>query len=233
MDHIRLKVSDGTEMQAVVAAPPSGNGAGLLVFQEAFGVNRHIRNVVQRYADHGFTAIAPELFHRSAPPGFEGSYGDFESIKPHFASITTDGLIADMRAAYEWLTKSAKIAADRIAAVGYCMGGRCSYIANSELPLAAAISYYGGGIVPDLLDRAQRQHGPLLMFWGGRDAHIPPEQYRAVADALTAANADHVQVVFSTADHGFNCDERPSYNESASREALSLGLEFLAVQGVL
>lgn len=221
-------------MEAAVARPPSGPGPGLIVLQEAFGVNHHIRNVAERYAARaGVTAIAPELFHRTAPPGFEGRYGDFDAIRPHMAALTTPGLAADMRAAYDWLVQQAKIPPSRIAAVGYCMGGRCAYLANSELPLAAAISYYGGGIAPDMLDRAARQHGPLLMFWGGLDQHIPAEQHRAVADALTAAGADHVQVVFSKADHGFNCDERPSYNESASREALSLVLEFLRVNGVL
>lgn len=234
MDRVRLKIADGTEMEAVVARPKGAPGPGLLVLQEAFGVNHHIRNVAQRYADRGFLAIAPELFHRSAPDGWEAGYGgDFDAIRPHMAALTPQGLIADMRAAYDWLVGEGKIERTRVAAVGYCMGGRCAYLANSELPLAAAISYYGGGIAPDMLDRASKQHGPILMFWGGLDSHIPPEQYRAVADALTAAGADHVQVVFSKADHGFNCDERPSYNESASREALSLVLEFLRVRGVL
>lgn len=233
MERVKLNVSDGTLMEAVVVRSGAVEAPGLLVLQEAFGVNQHIRNVAERYAKIGFTTIAPELFHRTAPPGWEGSYGDFESVRQHFAGLTTEGLIADMRAAYEWLGKEAKIAPQRIAAVGYCMGGRCSYLANSELPLAAAISYYGGGIAPDLLDRASRQHAPILMFWGGLDQHIPPEQYRAVADALTAAAADHTQVVFAKAEHGFNCDARPSYNESASREALALVLEFLRVRGVL
>ena len=230
MERVKLTISDGTVMEAVVARSGSVEAPGLLVLQEAFGVNQHIRNVAERYAKFGFTAIAPELFHRTAPPGWEGSYGDFEAIRPHSAALTPQGLIADMRAAYEWLTNEAKVVPQRIAAVGYCMGGRCAYLANSELPLAAAVSYYGGGIAPDLLDRASKQHAPILMFWGGLDQHITPEHYRAVADALTAAGADHTQVVFSKADHGFNCDVRPSYNESASREALALVLEFFRVR---
>ncbi len=220
-------------MGAVVERPAGKAGAGLLVLQEAFGVNGHIRNVARRYADLGFTAIAPEFFHRTAPAGFEAPYTEFDSIREHMAALTPQGLVADMRAAYDWLTGEAQIAPARIAAVGYCMGGRCAYLANGELALAAAVSYYGGGIAPDLLDRTTTQHGPLLMFWGGLDAHIPPEQHRAVADALTAAGAEHTQVVFSNADHGFNCDERPSYNASASREALALVLEFFRVRGVL
>ncbi len=220
-------------MEAVVERPTSKAGAGLLVLQEAFGVNGHIRNVARRYADLGFTAIAPELFHRTAPAGFEAAYTEFDSIREHMAALTPQGLVADMRAAYEWLADEAQIAPERIAAVGYCMGGRCAYLANGELALAAAVSYYGGGIAPDFLDRAGKQHGPLLMFWGGLDKHILPEQYRAVADALTAAGVDHEQVVFAKADHGFNCDERPAYNASASRQALALVLEFFRARGVL
>ncbi len=221
-------------MEAFVARPSGAAGPGLLVLQEAFGVNAHIRAVAQRYADLGFTAIAPELFHRTAAPGWEAPYGgDFSAIQPHFAGLTPQGLIADMRAAYRWLCDDAKIAPRRIAAIGYCMGGRCAYLANSELPLAAAISYYGGGIAPDLLDRAATQHAPLLMFWGGADKHIGEDQRRAVGHALDAAGKHHAQVVFSWADHGFNCDARPSYDASASREALALVLETLRANRVL
>jgi carboxymethylenebutenolidase len=219
-------------MQAFVARSERP-GPGLIVLQEAFGVTGHIREVAQRYAHLGFTAIAPELFHRTAPPGFEGSYTDYDSIRPHASALTTSDLLTDIRAAFDWLEKQAQIPAKRIAALGYCMGGRCAYLANSELPLGAAVSYYGGGIAPDLLDRAAKQHGPILMFWGGLDKHIPPEQYRAVADALGAAGADHEQVVFAKADHAFNRDGGPSYNEGAARQALALVVEFFRVLGFL
>ncbi|HEY9085613.1 MAG TPA: dienelactone hydrolase family protein [Candidatus Tyrphobacter sp.] len=225
-----LAVADGTAMEAFVAHPSGGGGPGLLVLQEAFGVNAHIRSVAERYAKLGFTAIAPELFHRTAPPGFEGSYTDYASIREHVEALTREGILADVGAAYDWLARQAKIPADRIAAVGYCMGGRCAFIANATLPLAAAVSYYG---TPDSLEDAAKQHGPILMFWGGLDQHIPPERYRPVADALTAAGADHEQVVFAKADHGFNCDARASYNPGAARQALALALEFLRVHGVL
>ncbi len=219
-------------MQAYVAAPGKANGAGIIVFQEAFGVNDYIRDVADRFAEIGITAIAPELFHRTAS-GFEAAYGDFEPIRPHMAALTPDGLEADAAAAYERLTNEPGVDAQRIAAIGFCMGGRVSYIANAALPLRAAISYYGGGIAPDLLDRAKRQHAPLLMFWGGADSHISPEQYRAVADALTAAEKTHEQVVFSQAGHGFFCDRRESYEPSAARQSWALSLEFLRTFGVL
>lgn len=214
-----------------VARPKAPNGAALLVFQEAFGVNAHIRDVAQRFADLGYVAVAPELFHRTAEPGFEAAYGNFEVLRPHMDALTPEGLIEDARAAFEAAAKEPGVDPKRIACAGFCLGGRVSYLANSELDLRAAISFYGGGIAPAALDRVPRQHGPLLMFWGGRDAHIPSEQYRAVADALTAAGKDHAQVVFSDADHGFFCDQRPSYNAKAAAQAWALCRTFLEQNG--
>ncbi len=166
--------------------PKAAKLPGLLVFQEAFGVNAHIRDVTERFARQGYVAIAPELFHRTAP-GFDGSYTDFPSVMPHLQALTPDGLIADARAAFDWLQKNPRVLPEATACVGYCMGGRTSFLANSALPLKAAISYYGGGIAPGLLPRAEQQHGPMLFFWGVQDAHIPAEQVRAVTDAMKAA----------------------------------------------
>ena len=217
---------------AYVSRPKSGTPtAGMLVFQEAFGVNHYMRDITDRFAALGFLAIAPDLFHRSGP-GFQGSYTDFEAVRPHMAALSPDGLNADIDASYNFL-RGEGIDAPRIGAIGFCMGGRVAYMANARVQLGAAISFYGGGIVPDLLGLAQAQRAPILMFWGGLDKHIPPEQYRTVADALTAANATHEQVVFSQADHGFYCNERASYNENASRQATALVNAFLDVYGLL
>lgn len=234
MERIELSVADGTNMTAHVARPRSSNQRtpGIIVFQEAFGVNAHIRDVTQRFADLGFTAVAPELFHRTAP-GFEGSYTDFESVRVHMGALKNEGLIADAQATYAWLTSDDATDASRLAAIGFCMGGRVAYLANAHLNLQAAISFYGGGIAPDLLTYAEQQSGPILMFWGGRDQHIPPEQYRAVADALTAADKTHEQVVFSQAHHAFFCDARASYDAGAGRQAWVLTQEFLKAFGVL
>lgn len=233
MERIQLAVSDGTEMTAHVARPAQ-HGAktpGILVFQEAFGVNAHIRDIAERFAAIGFAAIAPELFHRTAT-GFEGSYGDFEAVRPHMSGLTIPGQVADVRAAAEWLQHEPTVDADRLAAIGFCMGGRVAYLANAHVKLRAAISFYGGGIVPDLLDLAKDQHGALLMFWGGKDTHIPPEAYRTLTDALTQAQAVHEQVVFSQAGHGFFCDRRESYEEGAARQAWAMTQAFLESFGV-
>lgn len=107
------------------------------------------------------------------------------------------------------------------------MGGRASFVANSILPLRAAVSFYGGGIAPGLLDRASTQQAPLLLVWGGLDKHITPEHRKAVADALTAHQKTYVNVEFARADHGFFCDERASYEPHSARQAWALTLEFL------
>jgi carboxymethylenebutenolidase len=100
------------------------------------------------------------------------------------------------------------------------------------VPLAAAISFYGGRMA-EMLQLVEKQHAPILMFWGGLDKNIPPEQYRSVADALTAAGKPHEQVVFSIAEHGFFCDARPSYSADAAPQAWALSLAFLRVRKVL
>jgi carboxymethylenebutenolidase len=224
---ISLPVSDGTKMDAYVARPDDPNvHPAILVFQEAFGVNSHIRNVANRLAQEGYAAIAPELFHRTAP-GFEGNYNDFNSVMPHIGALKPEGIAADVEAAFHWLQGQKFVKAGDISCVGYCMGGRVAFAANALLPLRAAVSYYGGGIAPALLDRAAALHCPMLFFWGELDRHIPPEQRAAVISAMKANNKTYVNVEFSDADHGFFCDERKSYQPRAARESWALMLEFL------
>ncbi len=224
---IDLKIMDGTSMAAYVARPKTaGKHPGIIIFHEAFGVNPYIRDVANRFAKEGFTAIAPELFHRTGP-GFEGSYTDFGATQQHISKLTNEGLEADIRATHDRLTKDSGTDAAKIFSVGFCMGGRISYLANSTVPLAAAVSFYGAGIAPGLLDRVKNLHGPMLFFWGGLDKHILPEHTRAVEDALRAAGKEFGSVTFSYADHGFFCDQRPAYNEKASKQAWPMVLEFL------
>jgi carboxymethylenebutenolidase len=227
-EKVELAVADGTRMAAYVARPQQGGPhPGLLVFQEAFGVNHHIRNVSDRFAAEGYVAIAPELFHRTAPPGFEVSYTDFPSVMPHMKAVTTETAELDLRSAYEWLGSNAQVRANEHSSVGFCMGGRVSFIANSAVALRAPVSFYGGGIAPGLLDRAPKLQAPSLFIWGGLDKHITPEYRKAVADALTAQQKAYVNVEFSRADHGFFCDERAAYEPHSARQAWALTLEFL------
>ena len=223
-----LAVADGSSMQAFVARPEEkGSFSGMLVFQEAFGVNTHIRDVTQRIAREGYVAIAPELFHRSAAPGIEIPYDDFPSAMPHMKALTEQGLADDVRASYEWLRDSGYVTPDRIGSIGFCMGGRVSFLANATVDLRAAVSFYGGSIAPALLPRAANLHAPILFFWGGLDKHIPQDQIRSVIDAVKAAGKPYINVEISDADHGFFCDARPSYNPAAAKEAWSLVTGFL------
>jgi carboxymethylenebutenolidase len=225
-DRVELTVADGSRMAAYVARPKDGGARpGLLLFQEAFGVNHHIRHVAERFAAEGYVVIAPELFHRTAPPGFEGKYTDFPAVMPHYQAVTTETAEADVRSAYDWLRSSAKVS--NISSVGFCMGGRVSFIANSIVALRAAVSFYGGGIAPGLLDRASKLQAPSLFVWGGLDKHITPEHRRAVADALSAEKKIYVNAEFARADHGFFCDERAAYEPHSAQQAWALTLEFL------
>lgn len=223
-----VPVTDGSQMGAYVSMPADdGPHPGIIVLQEALGVNGQLRGVADRYAELGFVAIAPDLFHR-IQAGFETDVLDMEVLMPFIRSMTTEGFALDTSAAYNWLTSDGGVAADKVAAVGFCMGGRAAYVANSEVPLAAAISYYASRIAPDLLDLAKKIHGPHLFFWGGRDKGILPEQRHAVADALREAGKKFVDVEFSDCDHVFFNEQVPErYNESAARQSWALGIAFL------
>ena len=226
-EYVTLSAGDGTYLRAYVAHPAEKPRAGLIVFQEAFGVNAHIRDVTERFARQGYLAISPDLFHRTAP-GFESGYEDFAAVMPHLGALTDPGLEADIRAAFAWLPKELVSGA-----VGYCMGGRTACLAALTVPLACGISYYGGGIAPNprgagLLDRLKDLRAPMLFFWGGKDSHIGPEQTQAVVAALRAAKKTYVNVEFSDADHGFFCDARGSYNAAAAAQAWPLTLAVLS-----
>jgi carboxymethylenebutenolidase len=230
-EYVELKVSDGTTMQAWTARPVDGGSLpGLLVFQEAFGVNAHIRDLTQRFAREGFIAIAPELFHRTGA-GFEAAYDAFPTTLPHINALKDDQMQADQRAAFDWLTAQG-VTQGRTGAVGYCIGGRAAFLAGLTLPIGCATSYYGGGIAPrgsnpGLLTRVQELRCPVLLFWSGKDKSIPQEQVHAVRDALSDAGKNFINVEFSEAEHGFFCDARASYNPTAAAEAWPLTLAFL------
>jgi carboxymethylenebutenolidase len=226
---VTLEVADGTTMSAYTAHPvDEGKFPGMLVFQEAFGVNAHIRDITERIAQEGYVAVAPELYHRTAQ-GFEGSYTDIQSAMPHMQAMKEETAVQDIRAAYDWLKGNAQVVPDRIASIGFCMGGRMSFLACSSVALRAAISFYGGGIAPAHLPRAANLSGPILFFWGGLDKHIPQEQIRTVVDELKRLGKPYVNVEIADADHGFFCDARASYHPVGATLAWTLSAKFLDV----
>ena len=129
---------DGASMRSYWARPAEpGPRPGLLVLQEAFGVNAHIRDVTERFAREGYVALAPELFHRSAPAGWEGPYMNFAAVMPHYQALTEESLLADMAAAHAWLRGPG--GAQDVSAVGFCLGGRAAFLADTDLTLKAAV----------------------------------------------------------------------------------------------
>jgi carboxymethylenebutenolidase len=225
-EHVEIKVDDGTTMLAWLAQPAGEKPKrGIMVFPEIFGVNTHIRDVTNRFAALGFFALSPELFHRTAPPKWEGAYTDFASAMPHMQAVKEGSLESDVEATYNWLKTNTE-AGSNIACTGYCMGGRTSFLANSAVPLKAAISYYGGNM-PSLVHRTASLSAPMLLFWGELDHHIPAEQRNQVTKAMRDSGKEYIDVVFSSADHGFFCDARQSYQPDAARLSWDLAQSFL------
>ena len=224
---IELEVADGTRMRAWLARPEGrAKAPGLIVFQEVFGVNGHIQELCEKFAAEGFVALAPEVYHRSAP-GQTFAYTDYPSARPHKDAMTLEGLEADAKACAAWFSQDRQAGGNALGAIGYCMGGRLAYLANTMLPLACAASYYGGDM-HRFLDRAPKASGPQLLCWGGLDEAVTWEQRPLLIEALRAAKKPFLDFVISDARHGFNCDMRPEvYSGAAARQARGLTMAFL------
>lgn len=228
-EHVTVPVEDGTELDLYIARPGDDHDrhAGVIVLQEIWGVNAHIRDVTDRFARLGYTAVAPDVFHRTAR-NFEAPYTDMTGLA-HAKAMTAEGARADLAAAHAWVHDALAVSTDTpgVAAVGFCMGGRLAWVANATLPLSCAVSFYGGGIASAHLELAAAQRAPVLLLWGGKDKHITRDNRRAIADALDAAGKRFTEVNVGHADHGFFCDQRPSYDAEAAREAWGLVTAFL------
>ncbi|MFN8010217.1 MAG: dienelactone hydrolase family protein [Holophagaceae bacterium] len=222
---LALEAADGTRFEAFLARPTGVAPAPpLLLFQEIFGVNDHIQGLCARFAAEGFTVLAPDLFHRTAPR-FTTSYDDYKPGREEAAKMTLEGLEADCLALKAWADADPATADQPMAAVGYCMGGRIAFLAHTMLPLACAVTYYGGQI-PTHLDRVPKLSGPHLFLWGGADEAIPADQRRAVEEALAAEKKSYLAAEFVGAGHGFNCDQRASYHAEAADLAWAMTLRF-------
>jgi carboxymethylenebutenolidase len=232
---IDLSTPDGP-MPLYQAAPDDAGTAGataaVIVIQEAFGVNPHIEDVTRRFAAEGYQAVAPHLFHRSG--GGSMSYGDFAAVMPHMQALRDDDIIADLRATLAHL-EAAGVEASRTAIVGFCMGGRVSFLAASSLSLGAAVGFYGGGIVearmptaPALVDGIPSMKTAWLGLFGDLDAHISIDHVEQLRAALQDAPVDHDIVRYADADHGFHCDARESYNAKAAADGWQRTLAWIA-----
>ncbi len=225
-ERIEIPVSDGTTMSGFVFRPEGTEPrAAILLLQEIFGVNAHIRSVAERFAREGYVVLAPDLFHR-IQPGYEAGYDDIgASIKLAMQYGGADGE-ADLVASVAALSRMEGVRADRIASIGFCMGGRLSFVANGVAPLRCAVSFYGS-IAPDKLSYAATQSGPILLLWAGKDAHISHEAGRQAVESLRIAGKPYINIEFSGQNHGFFCDARSDYDAGAASQAWALVQAFL------
>ncbi len=221
---IRLTAADGHEFDAYKAEPegePQGSPkGGVVVIQEIFGVNGHIREVADGFAKDGYVAIAPAIFDRWQR-GAEFDYDDDgktagRALKAQ-GNDNLDQVMADVQAAAE-AVRAAGPGDNKVGITGYCWGGVVVWAAACRLDFDAAAGYYGGGIV-DLKDETPKC--PIILHFGRNDASIP----MADVDAISAAHPDLPVHVYDDAGHGFNCDRRPEYHEESAKIALGRTLQ--------
>ena len=212
---IELKAGDGHKLAAYRAEPSGKPRGAVVVIQEVFGVNSHIKEVADGYAKDGYLAIAPAMFDR-VQRGFDVGYTpeDIAKGREVRGKVSNDMAMKDAEAAIK-----AAASAGKVGIVGYCWGGLVTWLAAAKLSgLAAAAPYYGGGI----LDNADLQPKvPLMGHFGERDQHIPVDGVKKLA----AKHSKH-QIFIYAADHGFNCDHRGSYDAAAAKQARERTLEF-------
>ena len=227
---LTLDTPDGP--MALYEATPDGAARGaVIVVQEAFGVNGHIKDVTRRVAAAGYHAVAPAYFHR-AGGGCIDDYDnlDFNEIMNLFAGLTDDTVITDTDAALAHL-HDAGFADDRIGIVGFCWGGRATFLVSLRRALGAGVGFYGGGIAsagalpfPPLIEEAASLQTPWLGLFGDLDAGIPPDSVEALRVALKEAKVDTDIVRYPEADHGFHCDARSSYHETSAKDGWARAL---------
>jgi carboxymethylenebutenolidase len=224
------------EIRAHRAAPPEGEPApAVIVLQEAFGVDDHIRSVCRRLAREGYLAVAPELYHREGP-GVTLGYGDFALVRPHLARLDNAGVESDLKATLTALRADPAADGRRIAALGFCAGGFAAFLAACRTDVACAVSFYGGGIVRErpgmrlapLVGETGSIRCPLLAFFGDDDASISASDVSAIGDALRAHGKSFEIVSYPGAGHGFFNDARDSYRASAAADAWQRTLAFLS-----
>lgn len=216
-------------MDAYLALPPAGRGPGLLLLQEIFGVNAHIRAVARQYALAGFTVLAPDLFWRQQPHVELGYVGeDRERALALMRALQPEDVLADLRTSVTAL-RGLPECGPRVGALGYCMGGRLAFVAAAQAGVDAAVAYYGGGIAGQLA-LAPLIRCPMQFHHAEHDASIPPEAVAAVRQAMAASPAA-AQVEFHDhpgSQHGFSCWARSAHHPQAAALALGHSLRFLS-----
>jgi len=203
---ITLTAADGHELLAYLCEPEGEPRGGVIIIQEIFGVNAHIRDVTERYAALGYRAISPALYDRFER-GFETGYGpeDIAAGRDHKTSANRnlDSVLADVEAARQAIADAGKVGI-----TGFCWGGFVTWLAACRLDVQAAAGYYGGGIADHI---SERPGCPTILHFGERDHSIPLTDVAGISDAHP-----DVGVYVYDAEHGFHCDMRGAFNPRAA-----------------
>jgi carboxymethylenebutenolidase len=216
-DYTTIMARDGHEFQAWLAAPPGRPRGAVVLLQEIFGVNSHIRSVAEGLAAEGYTVIAPSLFDRIRR-GIQLGYSapEVQEGVGYRSQLTPQTSLKDVAAAAAVVRNSG-----RVGCLGYCWGGTLAYLAAGQLPLACAVVYYGK--VGAYLD--QQPRCPVMFHYGSNDKSI---SLADVEQTRAAVPAPQNVYLYEGAAHGFNCEQRDSYNPQAAALARTRTLEFLA-----
>lgn len=218
-------VETGAGKRAYFAAP-AGDGpfSGVFVFQEAFGINDYVQSEVRRLAEHGYAGIAPDLFD-----GVTFAYDDRENMLKRLSALTDDGMLDHVHASAGFLAVQPQVKKTAFGAVGFCMGGRLAVLTAIDLgeKIAAASSFYGGGIAPKqprlfqpLVDRLDGVRAELLLHYGADDESIAPDEHGRIAETLSKNKTAYALAVYPGAGHGFASRDRAgAYDATAAEEA--------------
>ncbi|MEQ9815167.1 MAG: dienelactone hydrolase family protein [Azospirillaceae bacterium] len=216
---VSIKAADGGSFEGYLALPEAGSGPGIVVLQEIFGVNRHIRDVADYYAEEGYVVIAPDLFWRIEPGvqlGYDGK--DREKAMALRGAFDEDKGIADIAATIAHL-RAMPECTGKVGTVGFCLGGRLAFLAAARTDVDAAVGYYGVAIEKNV-DEAKAITCPLVLHFGEKDKWSTPEILAEINAGL--AGMDNAELhVYPGADHGFSCPERPAYDKPAALMAHS------------
>jgi carboxymethylenebutenolidase len=229
---LEIPTADGP-MSVCVAAPDGEPRGAIAVVPEAFGLNGHMEDVTGRCAVAGYVGVGMDIFHRAGVRRVAG-YDDFASVPALFAGLNDAALLVDIDAVLTYL-ESRDISASRTGIVGFCFGGRVSFLAAARRKLGAAVSFYGGGIAsqgffkafPALLDEVPALQTPWLGLFGDRDRSIPVDEVETLKAALVDTDVETALVRYPDADHGFHCDARPSYHAVSAADAWSRTIDWM------
>jgi carboxymethylenebutenolidase len=213
-EFISLTTEDGHKLQAYVARPEGTPKGGIVVVQEIFGLTDHIRNMTEKFAAQGYLAVAPAMFDR-IKPDIVLDYTDFDTARESMGKLDQDQSISDIRAAAEYARSAGKVGV-----IGFCWGGAMADLAACNGLVDAGVSYYGRMTV-EWLDK--QPTCPMLYHYGDRDQLIPAQ----IIEKIQRSRKGNVNI-WGSADHGFCCEDRPSYNKSAAKQSMEITLKFMA-----